>query len=664
MGDTVDLQPLKLLEDTPTEGFWVDELGLQGFSRVVAEAAVGTSGPFTIGVFANWGSGKTSVLKQAKTLIEKHAPPSDLVTVWFNAWQYEKEEHPIVPLLSNIVRVIEAHQREHRQESDLIENRWSKLCAALRALAYGFSGKISLSVPGFVDVAGVFSPTQMKEKLGDSPCSEDPLAAHSLYQDIFEKFAEVLDNDSGESSFKVVIFVDDLDRCLPDKALLLLESIKLVLAQKGFVFVIAVDRKVIESYLEKRYREEFNVREYRADGMSYMDKIVQLPLYLPHHHARFHNYIHSLLRRDAFKRDPGVGKVLDSLTEVLAVGSNYNPRSLVRFINNLLVDRQIRLRMNEPAGEDFMRICAVSRSLQQHLDERDYRHLVSDNDLCEAIASAPGEPITSRCQTQEENQNLQLRHRQRVLEALEYRGFLVELLDDSESGEHWLEDHKLRWSVDGFLKSQRQEEKAKPQFEIVENAIREALGKADDEPVTESDRANVRELDLALSSVDNTGLQRLASMDSLDYLDLSGAKVTDAGLRYLSNLRGMKYLNLSDTSITDAGLTDLTAMRELLHLNLSNTSVGDPGVETLRQVASLSELLLKGTRIGNDSLSVLSTFPHLRKLDVGGTSLNDGSVDYLKEMTDLSYLALRETQISKDAKEKLMKSLPKCRVTG
>ena len=69
MSKETELQPLILLEDEPVSGLEDDHLGIEPFARVIAGAAVGTNGPFTIGVFANWGEGKTSQLRQAHALV-------------------------------------------------------------------------------------------------------------------------------------------------------------------------------------------------------------------------------------------------------------------------------------------------------------------------------------------------------------------------------------------------------------------------------------------------------------------------------------------------------------------------------------------------------------------------------------------------------------------
>ena len=95
---------VKLLPDEPIKSCQADKLDTARFAEVIASAAHHTETPFTIGIFGKWGQGKTSVLKQAESLIAGNY--KDDVTVWFNAWQYEQEEVPIVPLILTIAEAL------------------------------------------------------------------------------------------------------------------------------------------------------------------------------------------------------------------------------------------------------------------------------------------------------------------------------------------------------------------------------------------------------------------------------------------------------------------------------------------------------------------------------------------------------------------------------
>lgn len=272
--ESTNLKPLRLVEDQPILNSEADLLAMEPFARIVAGAAVGTEGPFTIGVYATWGYGKTSLLRQAKCLIEGDPNHADVVTVWFNAWQFERDDHPMVPLVATLVHALERQRRENATATDHVKAGWLNLSRMLRAIAYGFSAKTKVGVPGFAEVEAGFVAKEMIDREGVLAVQGDPLLDRSIYYSAFELLEKT--TGPGISPPRIVVFIDDLDRCLPESALHLLESIKLVLAQKGFVFVLALDHQIVESYLTQRYRDKFGAVDYAA-GVPYLDKMVQLP---------------------------------------------------------------------------------------------------------------------------------------------------------------------------------------------------------------------------------------------------------------------------------------------------------------------------------------------------------------------------------------------------
>ncbi len=68
------VDPLYLVTDEPIRHYKHDLLGLHQYADVIAGAALGTRGPFTIGIYGEWGQGKTSLLYHARTLLEHRDP--------------------------------------------------------------------------------------------------------------------------------------------------------------------------------------------------------------------------------------------------------------------------------------------------------------------------------------------------------------------------------------------------------------------------------------------------------------------------------------------------------------------------------------------------------------------------------------------------------------
>ena len=119
----------------------VDGLGFQAYAHVLSEVAIGAPGPFTVGIFGEWGTGKTSLLRLIEDNLGKR---ENVITVWFNAWRYEGDEQPIVPLIATIIRALETNQAFLSKLND----GGRSFLRGLRAVAYGFSAKSTIKVCG------------------------------------------------------------------------------------------------------------------------------------------------------------------------------------------------------------------------------------------------------------------------------------------------------------------------------------------------------------------------------------------------------------------------------------------------------------------------------------------------------------------------------------
>ncbi len=81
-----------------------------------------------------------------------------------------------------------------------------------------------------------------------------------------------------ETQGALVIFVDDLDRCLPEKTVQVLEAIKLFLDKHGCIFVLGADLNVVRSAVESHYQ---NAKITGEGASDYLEKIIRLRFELP-----------------------------------------------------------------------------------------------------------------------------------------------------------------------------------------------------------------------------------------------------------------------------------------------------------------------------------------------------------------------------------------------
>jgi hypothetical protein len=210
-------ESLHLLDDNPTAD---DKLELERAVSVLFHVITGSSNrPLTIGVFGGWGSGKTSLMR----MVEAKLRP-EVKTVWFNAWKYDGKEVIWNALIQTIFLEMKTDPSfvASDQRSAFVE-RVVRVSTELAKYAAKVGTRF---VPGSLlkdeDVDEVW------RILGSS--ADDRLFE---FVNRFEvEFDNLVQEYVGDDSY-LVVFIDDLDRCLPENAIQVLESLKLYLYGRG-----------------------------------------------------------------------------------------------------------------------------------------------------------------------------------------------------------------------------------------------------------------------------------------------------------------------------------------------------------------------------------------------------------------------------------------------
>lgn len=298
--------------------------------------SVQSDGSFTIGVFGQWGQGKTSMLRQIKKSLDTSPDKNEpIITAWFNPWQFTKEEHIIIPFFHTLVSYFEEYKEENKTIAQKAKEKiglfLKELANVPTALAYGL--KTSIDAPLLLKLNLSLKDTiedarRHKKEIEEKTISEDRKALKK-YESLYYRLISRLENASKELGLKVVVFIDDLDRCLPEKAVELLEGIKVLLDIPGFVFVVGVAREVIERGIRVRYHQLYRDRPKQEVFLEhdYLDKIIQFPFTLPAPNA----HLLKNMIRNHLKYIPQVEPYLHIIHQALGD----NPRCLKRFVNNL-----------------------------------------------------------------------------------------------------------------------------------------------------------------------------------------------------------------------------------------------------------------------------------------------------------------------------------------
>ena len=207
--------------------------------------------PMTIGVFADWGGGKSSILRILQEKIDDHNEDDGVFCLYVNGWLFEGYDDAKSALISSILAQIKDHPTLGKWLKDKIGPllksvdymRYLKMGLATSGIGTAFaSGGLDLSAA--MSVLGSFFPAlvgQNNEQKDDS--SGDEQDALIAIRDFRDTFSEML---SGSKIKSLVVLIDDLDRCSPDRIIQNLEAIKLFLNVDRTAFVIGADQRLVE----------------------------------------------------------------------------------------------------------------------------------------------------------------------------------------------------------------------------------------------------------------------------------------------------------------------------------------------------------------------------------------------------------------------------------
>lgn len=379
--------------------------------------------PATIGVYGDWGGGKSSLLK----IIQKQLDDDEgTIVLNFNGWLFESYEDAKTALMGSILEELRDHQKllpaaKEKVEKLLKRVNGFKLVTGIGKIALGLgSGVLPIAMSGGLDFLSLFGELKEKGKdidlenlkgaieENDKKKEEEESSRRRQIREFRKDFAQLLDDSKIK---RLVVIIDDLDRCLPDTIIETLEAIKLFLFVKNTAFILGADELLVKYAVRKRFPELPGERS--EVGRDYLEKLVQFPVRVPSlGRAEIETYIALLFtnltpgltdeqqekaRLRAIKEhesslttvnfNAAIAQELfvegfpDSLKEqlnlaeriapVLATGLKGNPRQCKRFLNTLLM----RLQMAKSRGIILQQRILAKLMLLEYFKPQSFRRL-------------------------------------------------------------------------------------------------------------------------------------------------------------------------------------------------------------------------------------------------------------------------------------------------
>ncbi len=339
----------RILLDSPTAS---PALGYLQTGQALATIIKQSEPRFAVGIFGGWGSGKTTLMQVIRDAL---AAEQGLIVADFNAWRFEREPQLLIPLLDTIraalVRGADAAGGS-KDGKEKIRSIAVRVGSVVRALATGLTAQLGL--PGAVTVS-----YDVGAALAALSSPADPQNSQSLYVAAFDELDRAFRELHAAGISRIVVFVDDLDRCLPVNALQVLESMKLFFDLPGFIFVVGLDEDIVDRAIRAKFAAGNDRAAARTTGpepadalrlpqrigSEYVKKIFQIPYSIPPMLPRQLDDLLASMYREASLEQAQ----LDDLTkrvrpylDYLAVGGRVNPREVKRFINAYTLQTLIR----------------------------------------------------------------------------------------------------------------------------------------------------------------------------------------------------------------------------------------------------------------------------------------------------------------------------------
>jgi MoxR-like ATPase len=281
-----------------------DAIGRKDFGDLLYLALKEMATPLSVGLVGSWGIGKTTFLRMFAEHVKSERGP---IFVHFNAWNCDYSGDPLVAFCEAIRLELERNDvTKHTKETEKFLKKAARLIGTSVASGLKTGGELvgktitaiaethlpagaAVPIEHGITKAAEMVAEKIQEAVHETPNARTEFRA--ALKNVIKALEDLSQKEGSQPSTanacRLIIAVDELDRCRPDFAIRLLEVIKHYFDVEGLTFLLAYDGSYLESATRSLYGESFNAEAYlrrfvdvrfwlpRVDNGAFVGKLLQ-----------------------------------------------------------------------------------------------------------------------------------------------------------------------------------------------------------------------------------------------------------------------------------------------------------------------------------------------------------------------------------------------------
>lgn len=259
--------PVEIPDDDPFEN---DVLDREPTAKHLSSLLRTIDDPFVFSVSSPYGTGKTTFVQMWR----QHLENKGFVTLYYNAWENDFVDDPMVAFIDEITTRIESRDA-------FASDEWQERIGKIKSFANTVAWR-TIPVGLKLLTAGLIEAKDFDEKVlteAVQGVSGEAIEQYRSMKDDVQEFRKALTElveeiETGSDGNPIILFVDELDRCRPDHAVLLLERIKHFFSIPGITFVLSMEPDQLQHSVKALYGSGF-------DAKAYLRRFIDLDFTLP-----------------------------------------------------------------------------------------------------------------------------------------------------------------------------------------------------------------------------------------------------------------------------------------------------------------------------------------------------------------------------------------------